>query len=158
MLIQVGKLGPVVELLNGVLKLDEKTNQAYIALSSVYAIAKKFDIALQLVNKLLINVPFSSRALKQRAEILSAMQKYSEAIIDLSYVLEYEKTDAGLYYSRGLCYFHTKHFSKALVDFRKATELEVDAKYHNALGNIAISSLYLHPLPFVFRKSIERVR
>lgn len=133
MLLQLRISKPAYEILSGVLRYDDDILQAYIPLSAYHSLNGQYSEAIKVVNALLDKKPGDTKALQQRADVYTSMKQYDQAIVDLTYVLEYDRTQAA-YFARGLCYFHKKIYNLALPDFEKAIKIKPDARSYNAVG------------------------
>jgi len=71
--------------------------------------------------------------LAERADILSGMDRHSEALADLDRALALEPTNAGFYADRGETYRLTKQYGQALADLDRA--LDLDSQNAWALGS-----------------------
>lgn len=78
-----------------------------------------FNICLQLD-------PNHLQALKNKVVATVSMQKYDEAIMDLTNLIKKDSKNANLYLQRGNCFLAAKCFDKALGDYSQAIKIKKD--------------------------------
>ena len=90
---------------------------------------KKFDIALEQVNKALLINDSHSFIWDTKGEIMYNLGKYSECIEAMSKAINSDNLSANSFYFRGLSYLKIKEKEKACKDFSKSGELGNNEAY-----------------------------
>eukprot|EP01080_Neovahlkampfia_damariscottae_P008366 gene8366-191_t len=109
------------------MKIDSEVPKVLQSLGKLYREKGKLSNALKIFGKL-IEVSPSSNAYFFRADILSEVDgKEEEALMDYTNAIKLDKNMFKAYYNRGLIYFHSKRYEKAIHDFDKAIEIDEDS-------------------------------
>jgi tetratricopeptide (TPR) repeat protein/S1-C subfamily serine protease len=109
----------------------------YVIRGSNYSLQKKYELALDDLNKAIELNPNYAMAYSVRATHYSSQQKYELALADYNKAIELNP-NYGLYYrGRGLNYLLQQKYELALADYNKAIELNPnDAGAYASRGNL----------------------
>jgi lipoprotein NlpI len=102
---------------------DELLENAKAALRN-----RRPDDAMKLVNKVLQEKPSNIEALQLRADIHETLEKYADAALDWTKVIELDKNDAQAYQQRGLVHFKMGKIKESIADFDQYIERVPNAK------------------------------
>ncbi len=96
--------------------------------------AKRFPLALAAFDQSLSQNPNDTNVIRQRAEVLLALNQFAEAIIGLTAFLEKEGPVGDVYRARGLAFARTEKYREAINDYTMSLQYEPSPNMLNRRG------------------------
>jgi len=125
-------------LLNIALALFPNYVDGYVQRSQIYFELDDHNQSLKDLHQAVHLDPTDIDLYSYRARIFNKLKQYPNAILELTISLDFQKTSVS-YNDRGLAYFLSEQYEKAIVDFEQAISLqpEFTLAYHN-LGQLYV--------------------
>ncbi|RPH90061.1 MAG: serine protease, partial [Chroococcales cyanobacterium metabat2.561] len=95
----------------------------YVIRGSNYSLQKKYELALDDLNKAMKLNPNYALAYSGRGELYYYQQKYELALADYNHAIEINRNFAEAYNNRGLLYYDQQKYELALADYSKAIDI-----------------------------------
>lgn len=136
--VNTGKYAMAVSVFGELLKDYPKTVAAYLGRGTALALSGALEDAGKDFSAALLLAPHNVDALKRRAQVMSAIGREKEALMDLDTAVAVSK-DADSYHQRGLSYYKLRNYNRAISDFQTASKLEHGNKAtYNYMGQCYI--------------------
>jgi len=133
-----------IDILQGLLASNPKETSFAFTLAQAYSHAGKYQIGLNLYNKLLNDLPpeqseiiikYISNLICSWAQDLFKQGKYNQAFDKFFEALKYNEENDEVYYELGKCNYYIKSFQDSIAHFKRAISIKPqESNYYFGLG------------------------